>query len=274
MEKKKYLINIYNIINERVSTDKLIIYKDIKLMLKKIESNEKDELNLFCYLKDMLDSNNRLNFLMEIEQLDIEEEKKRGIEIVNYMVLNNGEIKKIKNFDIVKNNIERISNIGIEEMRKSDLEKERNICEREIERNDDEIKKLCLIVRLVCMFNLMEEEIDNKGEVMEKDLENIVVKEREKEMEIIKNEFDLLNNMLRKKLGREELKNLEVLECKYNGVEIGHGELVEELMSHMFPEYLREKNIEDTLEDTYEIETNYVKIKREEGGNIMIKMNK
>lgn len=266
----KYLINIYNIINERVSTDKMVIYKDIMDSLENIKKGE-GEINIFCYLKDMINKDKRLRFLMGIEKLDMDMEKKKMIEIVNYMVLNNGEIKKIKNFDIVQNNIEKIKLIGREEMMRKDLEEERFICEKEIEKADNDVIKIKYITRLVYMFNLMEEEIDRKEKYMEKDLENIIIESREEDENTIRNELDLLNNVLKKKLSKEEMRNLEIKKCIYNGVELSHEQLVEELMYHMFPEYMKEKNIEDTLEDVYEIETNIVTIKRSEGGNIKIK---
>lgn len=267
------IINIYNIINNNVVSDKIKICFSLNEILEEIKRGKEE---IFCYLSDMINNENRLDFLLGIKNLEIDESMKKDLVLVNYMILNNGIIKRIKDFDIVKKNIEKISSVGLDELKDKNLEEERGKCEREIEdKNNANSVKMSYIVRLTSLFNLMKKEIDNKEEDILNDLSMNIIEEREKELnensKIIRTELDIINNTIKNNLERDEIEKLEIIKCVYNDIEISHEELLKELLSHVFPEYITEKNIEDTLEDTYEIETNYLKIKRIEGGEILIK---
>jgi hypothetical protein len=111
---------------------------------------------------------------------------------------------------------------------------------------------------------------------MENNLKETIIKNRrkivEEEEKEIKNEFELLEKQVQNSLcGKCDLK---INNCKYNGIDLSYDELVEELYSHKFPQYMTEKNIQDTLDDEYEIDSNYFYIKRTKGGNINIKIKK
>lgn len=273
MEKDTYNVYIYNIINDKVMTDKIVIYNNLNIILEKIVEM-KNDIEVFVYLKDMLDLEKRLQFLMNIENLEMDEEIKKKLILVNYMILNDGSIKKIKNFDIVKNNLEKIKSIGIESLGNiENLEQEKIICEEKInDKNTTILEKMRYIVRLTSIYGKMENEVDKKKTEMLETLEKEIIKEREKfiENKVMKNEFDIINNAIRENLEGDKIDSLEIEKCIYNGVEISHSELVEELISHVFPEYLTQKNIEDTYEDWYEVDMNYMKIKRLVGGEIII----
>lgn len=278
----KYIVNIYNIINIRVVSEDIKIYDNLDDMIKTIENiNPMDEeLILFCYLKDMVDMNKRMKFLMDIEKCSLNMEIKKKLELNNFMILNNGNVSKIREFSIVSDNLEKIENIGIEDLKNRDLKIERDLCEKEISnKENDDLTRICYTVRLTNLFNLMEERFDNNKDEMLNDLEDNIIEIREKNLEknmknkIMKNEFDIINEAIKSNLKKNEIENLEILKCVYNGEEISHEELINELLSHVFPEFLKEKNIEDTLDDVYEINTNYLTIKRVEGGELLIKRN-
>lgn len=119
-------------------------------------------------------------------------------------------------------------------------------------------------------YDLTEAIIDNnKEDLSEKITEEIKsTREEYENTEDPENEWELVNRQVEALL--KDDKDIEIKKCTYNGEEIEYNDLVERLMSHVFPQFITQIDIRDTLDDNYIIETDKCKIIRSIGGQIRV----
>lgn len=109
---------------------------------------------------------------------------------------------------------------------------------------------------------------DNKDKYQEEMVQSLVKSRDEEYGDEIKNELDLVNKVMVE--NDINMANSEVLSCKYNGKDISIDDICLKLHSHTFPQYLTQINIQDTLDDEYEIVTSKGTIHRSKGGKISL----
>jgi len=272
-------INLYHIINNnKISSDKYPIFNDIDKLIQSIindyKKNNIQEINKFMYIDLIIKNEDRSRLMIDIFT-NIQD---KDLIIKNYIIIPDGRIIGIKNFETTINNLNEIKNMGYNiiynNISLDTISNEINKIENKIKSSNNIIEYIQNIVKLGTIYEVLEKEYDIREEKMENTLKKIVkdkyteiIKEDEEE---IKNEFQLLSNQLKPYMKNKE--GLEIINCKYNNEELSYDKLVEELYNHKFPQYITEKNIIDTLEDEYEIDTNYFYIKRNKGGNISIQI--
>lgn len=262
-------INLYCIINNnRIASEKVPVYNDITKLFESIKNNKKnDNIIRFLYLDLILDNEKRKQLMINI----FDEINNQEMIIKYYLVITDGRIIGIKSFDTLKDNIDEIKNLGYEsvkkEVNKDNIEEKIEEYNNKIENSTEPIDYIKNIVYLGSIYEIYNEEIEKYKKKMNDDLIDIVKNTREELIEedrkAIKNEYDLLNDQVEKVLNGR--KGLKITSCSYNGKDITYDELIEELFSHKFPAYMTEKNIMDTLNDEYVIETNYITIVRSNG---------
>ena len=109
---------------------------------------------------------------------------------------------------------------------------------------------------------------DNKEEFQENMVQDIIASREEEYGDDIRNELDALNKILSD--NKMTVENCKIEKCIYNGKDISLEQLVSKLLTHIYPQFLSQINIKDTLDDEYSIETSIGTIKRVKGGNIII----
>ena len=298
-------INFFLLINNhKVNCDKVQIYNDIdsleKSILKYISESD-DSMNIqeididkYIYADIFSDPVNRNVLFMNIfntlnDKYHIIDDNTNielsGIDdslfmINNYLVIPNGKISLIKDFNIIYDKLDTIANIGYNDIKEqydfSQLEEVRDKCLNDIKNSDNEREIIINTVILGTVYNIIDDYIEEHRMNIQDSLIQNVKDVREKyafdDYKKIKNEFDILNTNLKKILtNKEERESLEILDCYYNGEEVSYNDLVDELLTHMLPQYLTQKDINDTLEDYYVINTNVVQISRDQGGKIHIR---
>jgi len=119
-------------------------------------------------------------------------------------------------------------------------------------------------------YDLTESIIDNnKEDLSDKITEEIKnIRYEYENTEDPENEWEFINQQVETILKGD--KDITIKKCTYNGKEIEYDELVRKLISHVFPQYLTQVDINTTLDDYYIIETDKCKIIRSIGGDIRV----
>lgn len=193
-----------------------------------------------------------------------------------YVFLADGSLKKIKNYSSYLENRKTIFEYSLDKYRESfsspeEMEKEFNIVYERLDKGKVNTEEDLLAVardemRMTSLYYIIENRIDNTTDEDRKAIQDSINKIRD---ENITNELELVNKTIRDSLPNNDIP-IEIKKCMYNGKEIDTGECIAEIESHVFPDYITQKNIMDTLEDQYVIETNVCTIVRDKGGDIRI----
>lgn len=119
-------------------------------------------------------------------------------------------------------------------------------------------------------YDLTESIIDNnKEDLSDKITEEIKnIRYEYENTEDPENEWEFINQQVETILKGD--KDITIKKCTYNGKDIEYDELVRKLISHVFPQYLTQVDINTTLDDYYIIETDKCKIIRSIGGDIRV----
>lgn len=252
--------------------------------LRSLDKN--NDVYIFTWYSVVKDSTNRAEIVAKIYELLTknysEEELKDNFIIKFYLVLPEAETFLVNNFDKINNYLDYIVSSSKEKMlnqldKYSDLriEMSKNLKPINVQglstseydhRNYDYLMADYLEYSLSNIINKNMDE--NKDEYQEEMINDIIESREEEYGDEIRNELDLVNKIM---VDNDiNMNNSEVLSCKYNGEELSPEEISEKLHSHTFPQYITQINIQDTLDDEYDIVTSKGTIHRSKGGKISI----
>lgn len=280
----------YGRTNTCLSTNSLV-----RILKKRIEdfnitttnTNSEDEgINLVAYSNFSFIKNNdaRIELARKIKDL-LDEKFKNDDKIFFtlkfYLITSNGEIFLIKQFNKISENIDYFNQVYneylLKDFEKYQLENEQR--EKEIKNSFDKNNLLefnkaienIVLSQYVgeCLSKVMNKNIDDNQEEFQENMVQDIIASREEEYgDDIRNELDALNKVLSE--NQMTVENCKIEKCIYNGQDISIEQLVSKLLTHIYPQFLTQINIKDTLDDEYSIETSIGTIKRVKGGKIII----
>jgi hypothetical protein len=181
---------------------------------------------------------------------------------------------KIKDFSSMMKNYDTMIDYSYESTKKrvtTDLD---DLRDRYLSKLGDNIysmaDKSMYIAIIGNTYDLTESIIDNnKEDLSDKITEEIKnIRYEYENTEDPENEWEFINQQVETILKGD--KDITIKKCTYNGKEIEYDELVRKLISHVFPQYLTQVDINTTLDDYYIIETDKCKIIRSIGGDIRV----
>lgn len=266
----KAMFNAVNIYDNR---DKLI--QDLKNDIDKYTSNKENldkdlQLDYITYPDVVYDNDHMI--VNELVDPIIK------VNINHWLVIDGLDIVKIKDHNTMLNNYDNLYKISHDATmsRGTDLDSIRekfvsDLCTPNI----TSFERAKLIAVIGNTYDLTESSIDdNKEDLSDKIVKNIIeIRSEYENTDDPENEWELVNNTVDRLLECCNIKNLEVKKCTYNGQPIEYNDIVRKLLSHVFPNYLTQVNILDTLDDNYIIETDKCKIIRSIGGSLRVELN-
>lgn len=267
----------------------------VRILKKRIEdfnitttnTNSEDEgINLVAYSNFSFIKNNdaRIELARKLKDLLDEifkNDDKIFFTLKFYLITSNGEIFLINQFNKISENIEYFNEVYneylLKDFEKYQLENEKR--EKEIKNSFDKNNLLefnkaienIVLSQYVgdCLSKVMNKNIDDNQEEFQENMVQDIITSREEEYgDDIRNELDALNKVLSE--NQMTVENCKIEKCIYNGQDISIEQLVSKLLTHIYPQFLTQINIKDTLDDEYSIETSIGTIKRVKGGNIII----
>jgi hypothetical protein len=283
-------INIYWVPNDshinseyiNICKGKESISEEIDRVFSDIKSDE--SIINFCFVLDeMANNDNRVGLLLTISDYA----KSKNIEgsVIQYFALPSGGIVKINKFELLLEGFWNLIDNQLDDLMdkysdldlKTDMSKLENeigeLSKNGIKENYKEI--VSLTVKLGFIYSILDKYIEENKEEIQDDFNIAIKKTREDaiEEEEIKTELDMVNSCIKRIIkDKKEFENEEFVRCIYNQHEMDQVEMIEELSSHYVPEWMpRVKDINDTLDDEYEIETTHLIISRDVGGALHIK---
>lgn len=270
---------------KEITSDNIPIYRGngdhiVKIIEKIKENCQKDELDIPLYMDEYSKENNRVSLLLTIS--DYLNEEDNDAEVTQYFVLPYGQITKIKDFDKLSKSVQTLCDNYLESLTK-DIDSTKSILSKDeaklstLDPNPDIDldKKLCLLTEIGFCYAAIQSYMNDHEEEIQDSFNDAIKESREEaiEEEEIKTELDMINSSIKSILkDKKEFENEEFVRCIYNQHEISQIDMIEELSSHYVPEYMPKiKNINDTLNDEYEIETTHLIITRDIGGGLRLK---
>lgn len=255
--------------------------KDFNLSLENLQSSTNTyDIDIFSNFSFIRNYNIRLELVNEIKVLlegFFNSKELSGFNLKFHLINPIGEIFIINDFEKISHNIESLNQFyneyiidNFERFQKENEEREKNkkslLNITNLREYNEELKNI-VISQYVgeCLSRVMNNNIDeNKNEFQECLIQDIISTRKEEYGDDIKNELDLLNKILAKNDMTE--KNCKIENCTYNGADISIEDLVSKLLTHVYPEFLTQININDTLDDKYIINTSKGKIIRDRNG--------
>lgn len=253
------------------------------LELKSLDKN--NSVYLFTWYSVVKDSTVRAEIISEIYDVITknysEEDLKDNFIIKFYLILPEGETFLVNNFDKINNYLDYIVSSSKEKMlnqldkfSQRRMEMSKNIVPFDDAKSLDSLnhRKYNYIIADYLEYsltNIINKNMDENKDEYQEEMINDIIESREEEYgDEIRNELDLVNKIMVE--NDINMNNSEVLSCKYNGEELSPEEISEKLHSHTFPQYITQINIQDTLDDEYDIVTSKGTIHRSKGGKISI----
>lgn len=234
-----------------------------------------NDIVIFTYLDAIKDPESRSRLFVNImEESNKIYNGKKEIEIENRLILPNGNLMNIKEFDKVIKNKDKIESIYIKEVKENlnsyDTEK---ILKEADNVNQDKVYSMCQSVLAAYVFYLIDKDIEDNRKQYQDKLVTEIKEERIASNKQVENELDMINDTINSMFPDEKDRmDIEFKRCVYNGKEISQEDMLNTLESHVLPAYLKPQvNIMDTLDDSYRIETNKMVIVRDQGGEIHAK---
>lgn len=194
-----------------------------------------------------------------------------------YLMTLLGDIIKVSNLEKVRNNKEALIKLYLDKIRDLNLQYKDKIQEllqvkEQSLTNKDIFHLISSSMFITALYQLTDIEIEeiNKSDDKSNDVFEVMKECREEEVdeeeEDIRNELDIVNSLLKQHFTADQLETLEIEECTYNGEVLDQKDMIEELQSHVLPNFMiRQKDIRETKGDTYLIKTNLGLIYREKG---------
>ena len=253
------------------------LYKSsTKNIQESLDKNENKAI-VFVDYNLMKDDSTRLVFLTNLVGLFPDEYKeKENIVIENSLVTPTGKVIKIDDYDKVSQIIDLLYDKEVEELKKEyggdDISKDEviGILTKEESDSESNLDSVKASIKMEFIMKLLDNFIEENKEELQESFLDAMIHNPEIDNDIPKTELELVNIEITNIL-KDEAKDLQFQECRYNGKVISQEELLNELNSHVFPQFLTQKNINDTLDDEYRIDTDKLTIIREPGGALHLK---
>jgi len=267
----------------QITSDTIQIYRanneHIDKIVDKIKEAKGEYVDIPLYMDEYSKENNRVSLLLTLaDYIDDEED----VDINHYFILPYGEMVKIKDFDILEKNANKLYTARLDHLTEN-IEDTKNILSKreaklsaiEKDPNTRVTDKLCLLTEIGFCYAAIQKYMNEHQEEIQDTMNDAIKEVREEAVqeEEIKTELDMINSSIKTVLkDKKEFENEEFVRCIYNQHEISQIDMIEELSSHYVPEYMpKVKNINDTLNDEYEIETTHLLITRDIGGGLRVK---
>ena len=253
------------------------LYKSSTKNIQEALDKNENKAVVFVDYNLMKDDSTRLVFLTNLIGLFPDEYKdKENIVIENSLVTPTGKVIKIDDYDKVSQIFDLLYDKEVKELKDKyggeDISKDEviGILTREESNSKNDLDSVKASIKMEFVMKSLDKFIDDNKEELEKQFLDAMIHNPEIDNDIPKTELELVNIEITNIL-KDEAKDLQFQECRYNGKVISQEELLNELNSHVFPQFLTQKNINDTLDDEYRIETDKLTIIRESGGALHLK---
>jgi len=253
------------------------LYKSSTKNIQEALDKNKNKAIVFVDYNLMKDDSTRLVFLTNLVGLFPDEYKeKENIVIENSLVTPTGKVIKIDDYDKVSQIIDLLYDKEVEELKKEyggdDISKDEviGILTKEESDSESNLDSVKASIKMEFIMKLLDNFIEENKEELQESFLDAMIHNPEIDNDIPKTELELVNIEITNIL-KDEAKDLQFQECRYNGKVISQEELLNELNSHVFPQFLTQKNINDTLDDEYRIDTDKLTIIREPGGALHLK---
>lgn len=289
-------INMFGLIpNDRIQADNIPIYKTyqdlydgMKRLIGEIDNIYMDKVMSFSFPITLIkDDETRVRLFAAIPTM-IEDYRIRNeflknadkFQIKTYLVLPNGTVNLIKNFEKIYNNLDKIEQLYIKQIQDNDRTKKETFEQFRdrminIKNNATTVKETIIACTgLAYVYQLIDEFIETHRKDLQSNLYHSIkaIREEQEANAALTNELEMLSKQAQIVL-KDDTED-EFLQCIYNGEEIDQNDMINRLTNHMlYKEDVENDNqiyIEDTLEDEYRIETKKLIITRSMGGNIKI----
>jgi hypothetical protein len=253
------------------------LYKSSTKNIQEALDKNENKAIVFVDYNLMKDDSTRLVFLTNLVGLFPDEYKeKENIVIENSLVTPTGKVIKIDDYDKVSQIIDLLYDKEVEELKKEyggdDISKDEviGILTKEESNSESNLDSVKASIKMEFIMKLLDNFIEENKEELQESFLDAMIHNPEIDNDIPKTELELVNIEITNIL-KDEAADLQFQECRYNGKVISQEELLNELNSHVFPQFLTQKNINDTLDDEYRIETDKLTIIREPGGALHLK---
>lgn len=183
-----------------------------------------------------------------------------------YIILPLGSSYCVDNIDIVYKNINILDKYGINTIdvkNKDNLLKWQKSISTSLNMPDNKLELITAIIKLdtfnYIINNMMN---DNEKILYEKsiiELEKLISNSEPQ------NELDIVTSLLNKYIGEDNIDSMKIESIKYNNKDMDSELFGSELYSHKFPKYLKEIDITTVKNHTFELNTNYGNLKKENG---------
>lgn len=290
-------VNMYGLMpNDRIQNENVPIYRSIEELYKGMRSVfslikeiHGDQLYSFSFPIDIIKSpEDRVRLFASVPSMITNEEVRSALlrfgdlfQMKTYLILPNGEVLLIKDFNKIYDNLSTIENLYIQKLKDNDSSK-RETFEQfrdrmlQIRNNASTVKDIMRATTgLAYIYELIDQFIeDHRVDLQNKMMLSIKeIRQEQEENALLSTELDILNKHAKTILKNDDLDD-KFLQCIYNGEEISQEDMISKLSNHMIyrEDVINEDQIfiEDTKEDEYRIDTEKLLIVRECGGNIKI----
>ena len=286
-------INLYGLMpNRRIQSERVSIYYDLNSIIRAMEeqfkslttAKDQEYVYNYCFPYLLFRSDiERSIFLGHIPgafPLIVSDELADDdslFKLKTYLITPDGKCFLVMDYRMVVNNLSYIEEQGINKIKEDDrtgIKKLEQLQDEMIALKDNRPTTKDYMIAttvLAYVYQLIDEDIERNRVKLQAEM-NASIKQVREENDEIRNELDILNHQLKNVFNKPgELDDDEFEYCIYNGKELTQEEMVDLLSTHVLPEYLiPQVDINDTLEDSYRIETKKAIIVRSSGGGLKI----
>lgn len=289
-------VNMYGLMpNKRIQTDNIPIYRSYKDLLSGMSSSlntisdiNKDKYFSYAFPIELLkDYEARVRLFASIPNMITNEEVKAALlrdgskfQIKTYLILPSGESMIVRNFDKIYENLSKIEQIGINNLKSNDKSKKETFEQfrdrmLSIKNNASTVGEVMIATTgLAYIYELIDQYIEDHRTELQNNMYASIkeIREEQEENEELSTELEMINKHAKTVL-KDDMED-QFLQCIYNGEEITQEEMIKRLNNHMLykEDIINEDQvyIADTLDDEYRIETEKLIITREYGGSIKV----
>lgn len=289
-------VNMYGLMpNKRIQTDNIPIYRSYKDLLSGMSSSlntisdiNKDKYFSYAFPIELLkDYETRVRLFASIPNMITNEEVKEALlrdgskfQIKTYLILPSGESMIVRNFDKIYENLSKIEQIGINNLKSNDKSKKETFEQfrdrmLSIKNNASTVGEVMIATTgLAYIYELIDQYIEDHRTELQNNMYASIkeIREEQEENEELSTELEMINKHAKTVL-KDDIED-QFLQCIYNGEEITQEEMIKRLNNHMLykEDIINEDQIyiADTLDDEYRIETEKLVITREYGGSIKV----
>lgn len=289
-------INFYGLMpNPRIQSERIPIYPSLDSVIESMVERFKglttvkgeDLVFNFCFPFKLLEEvDTRVRFLSRISDVfpsQVEEELTQDdslFQLKTYLITPIGKVLFVKDFQKALDNLSFIEEKAVEAI----LDDDRS-GRKKLEQLQDEMVTLkdnrpttrdfmVATTVLAYVYQLIDEDIEQNRVAIQSSMNNCIkqVREKEEEEAEIRNEFDIVNKQIKAVLKDPKDREEDEFEyATYNGTDVSQEELIQTLISHVLPDFLiPQVDINETLDDSYRIETKKLIIVRSPGGRLKV----